>query len=54
MGSLIESRAHAVPVAFVEVVTLGHSLAKRDADIRAYFDRRGPSRVPHRSDQRSP
>jgi transposase len=49
MASLIDSLAHAVPAALAEVVTLGHTLAKRAADVLAYFDRRGTSNpVPNR------
>ena len=46
MVSLIESLAHAVPTALAEVVTLGHTLAKRAADVLAYFDRPGTSNGP--------
>src|SRR6478735_8017945 len=46
MASLIDSLAHAVPAALAEVVTLGHTLAKRAADVLAYFDRPGTSNGP--------
>jgi transposase len=46
MVSLIDSLAHAVPAALAEVVTLGHTLAKRAADVLAYFDRPGTSNGP--------
>jgi transposase len=46
MASLINSIAHAVPAALAEVVTLGHTLAKRAADVLAYFDRPGTSNGP--------
>jgi transposase len=46
MVALIESLAHAVPAALAEVVTLGHTLTKRAADVLAYFDRPGTSNGP--------
>ena len=46
MASLIESLAHGVPAALAEVVTLGHTLARRAADVLAYFDRPGTSNGP--------
>lgn len=46
MASLIDSLTHAVPVALAEVVTLGHTLARRAADVLAYFDRPGISNGP--------
>jgi transposase len=46
MASLIDSLSHAVPAALVEVVTLGHTLARRAADVLAYFDRPGTSNGP--------
>ncbi|MFT3854159.1 MAG: ISL3 family transposase [Ilumatobacteraceae bacterium] len=46
MASLIDSLAHGVPAALAEVVTLGHTLAKRATDVLAYFDRPGTSNGP--------
>lgn len=46
MSSLIESVSHGVPVALVEVITLGRTLKKRAADVLAYFDRPGTSNGP--------
>ena len=46
MVSLIDSLRHAVPAALAEVVTLGHTLAKRAADVLAYFDQPGTSNGP--------
>ena len=46
MASLIDSLAHAVPAALAEIVTLGHTLARRAADVLAYFDRPGTSNGP--------
>src|SRR4051794_41166798 len=46
MASLIDSLSHGVPAALVEVVTLGHTLARRAADVLAYFDRPGTSNGP--------
>ena len=46
MVALIDALAHAVPAALTEVVTLGHTLARRAADVLAYFDRPGTSNGP--------
>ena len=47
MASLIDSISRAVPPVLAEVVTLGHTLAKRAADVLAYyFDRPGTSNGP--------
>jgi transposase len=46
MASLIDSLSRAVPAALAEVVTLGHTLTKRAADVLAYFDRPGTSNGP--------
>jgi transposase len=43
MVQLIESLSQGVPAALPEVITLGRSLAKRAADVLAYFDRPGPA-----------
>src|SRR4051794_32783486 len=46
MASLTDSLAHAVPAALSEIVTLGHTLARRAADVLAYFDRPDTSNGP--------
>jgi transposase len=46
MASLIKSLSHAVHAALTEIVTLGHTLAKRAAHVLAYFDRPGTSNGP--------
>ena len=46
MVSLIDALSHAVPAALAEVVTLGHTLARRAADVLAYFGRPGTSNGP--------
>ena len=46
MQELIESISHGVPGALCEVITLGRTLAKRAADVLAYFDRPGTSNGP--------
>ena len=46
MVSLIDSLAPWRPRALAEVVTLGHTLAQRAADVLAYFDRPGTSNGP--------
>jgi transposase len=46
MASLIDSLTHAVPKALAEVITLGHTLHKRAADVLAYFDQPGTSNGP--------
>ena len=46
MKQLIDSIANGVPTALTEVAKLGRTLAKRAADILAYFDRTGTSNGP--------
>ena len=46
MSKLIESVSSGVPAALSEVITLGRTLAKRSADVLAYFDRPGTSNGP--------
>jgi transposase len=46
MASLIDSLSRTVPAALTEIVTLGHTLAKRAADVLAYFDWPGTSNGP--------
>ena len=46
MQRLIDSLRHGVPDALSEVITLGRTLAKRAADVLAYFDRPGASNGP--------
>ena len=46
MTSLIDSISHSVPTALTEIITLGRTLKKRDADVLAYFDRAGTSNGP--------
>ena len=46
MASLIDSLTHGEPAAPAEIVTLGHTLARRAADVLAYFDRPGTSNGP--------
>lgn len=46
MSELIASISHGVPAALREVATLGRTLAKRSADVLAYFDRPGTSNGP--------
>ena len=46
MRTLITSVSHGVPGALTEVITLGRTLARRAADILAYFDRPGTSNGP--------
>jgi len=46
MKKLIESLSHGVPAALREIITLGHTLKKRAADVLAYFDRPGTSNGP--------
>ena len=46
MQQLIDSIANGVPTALTEVAKLGRTLAKRAADILAYFDRTGTSNGP--------
>lgn len=46
MSKLIKSVSHGVPRALSEVITLGRTLAKRAADVLAYFDRPGTSNGP--------
>lgn len=46
MHQLIDSIAKGVPTALTEVAKLGRTLAKRAADILAYFDRTGTSNGP--------
>ena len=46
MTTLIESVSQGVPAALREIVTLGHTLKKRAADVLAYFDRPGTSNGP--------
>src|SRR5450756_2293604 len=48
MRHLIDSVSHGVPAALTEVITLGRTLARRAADILAYFDRPGTSNGPQR------
>ena len=43
MIKLIDSIGSGVPKALTEVITLGRTLAKRSADVLAYFDRPGTS-----------
>jgi len=46
MTKLIDSVSHGVPAALTEVITLGRTLARRAADILAYFDRPHTSNGP--------
>jgi hypothetical protein len=46
MQELIASVSRGVPTALREVVTLGRTLARRAADVLAYFDRPGTSNGP--------
>jgi transposase len=46
MAELIDSISHGVPKPLEELVTLGHTLKKRAADVLAYFDRPGTSNGP--------
>ncbi|WP_423447338.1 ISL3 family transposase [Kocuria sp. KSNUG] len=46
MQRLIDSLRHGVPDALSEAITLGRTLAKRAADVLAYFDRPGTSNGP--------
>lgn len=46
MSKLIESVSHGVPAVLTEIITLGHTLKKRAADVLAYFDRPGTSNGP--------
>ena len=46
MQRLIDSVSRGVPAALSEVLTLGRTLAKRAADVLAYFDRPGTSNGP--------
>ena len=46
MSKLIDSSSHGVPSALTEIITLGHTLKKRAADVLAYFDRPGTSNGP--------
>ncbi len=46
MTSLIDSISQAVPAALTEIITLGRTLKKRDADVLANFDRTGTSNGP--------
>ncbi|WP_298591606.1 ISL3 family transposase, partial [uncultured Kocuria sp.] len=46
MQRLIDSVSQGVPGALSEVITLGRTLAKRAADVLAYFDRPGTSNGP--------
>ena len=46
MAHLIDAIATKVPAALPEVITLGHTLKKRAADILAYFDHPGTSNGP--------
>lgn len=46
MVRLIDSISAGVPKALTEVTTLGRTLAKRAADVLAYFDRPGTSNGP--------
>ena len=46
MTALIVSVSQGVPTALSEVITLGRTLAKRSADVLAYFDRPGTSNGP--------
>ena len=46
MRQIIDSISHGVPAALREVITLGRTLAKRAADVLAYFDRPGTSNGP--------
>ena len=46
MQRLIDSLRLGVPAALSEVITLGRTLAKRAADVLAYFDRPGTSNGP--------
>jgi transposase len=46
MTNLIASLSGGVPEALSEIITLGHTLAKRAGDVLAYFDRPGTSNGP--------
>jgi len=46
MTAVIDSLGHGVPTALSELVTLGHTLRKRAADILAHFDLPGASNGP--------
>ena len=46
MTELIDSISSGVPKPLVEVITLGRTLAKRAADVLAFFDRPGTSNGP--------
>ena len=46
IAKLIDSISTGVPAALVEAATLGRTLAKRSADVLAYFDRPGASNGP--------
>jgi transposase len=46
MQKLIDTVSDGVPAALTEVITLGRTLAKRAADVLAYFDRPGTSNGP--------
>lgn len=46
MAALINSVSSGIPVALIELQTLGRTLKKRAADVLAYFDRPGTSNGP--------
>ncbi|GAA2436306.1 hypothetical protein GCM10009856_54240 [Mycolicibacterium llatzerense] len=46
MVTLIDTISHGVPRALGEITTLGRTLARRAADVLAYFDRPGSSNGP--------
>jgi transposase len=46
MQQLINATSRGVPAALTEIITLGRTLAKRAADVLAYFDRPGTSNGP--------
>lgn len=46
MSAVIASISTGVPKALTEITTLGRTLAKRSADVLAYFDRPGTSNGP--------
>jgi transposase len=54
MKQLITAVGQGVPAALSEVITLGHTLTKRAADVLAYFDRPGTSNGPTEAIQRPP
>ena len=53
MTAVINSLTCGVPAPLTELVTLGPTLAKRAADVLAFFDLPGTSKRSHRGEQRA-